>query len=112
MVRIEFAIAGQALQEKFQFLHQFAFRKRREFPAAGFFQERRPGEQRESAGAYQHGLQLVENFRCVDSVIFAVLAACHAVQEGDPVLDSGIFQLVALLQNIFGGVALVDAFQP
>ena len=42
-------------------------------------------------------------------MLMTVLTTCYAVEERHPILYASLFQLVALLQDILRGIALVDA---
>ncbi len=111
VVGIQFAVASQQFEEGEQFLHQFALCQRGEFTSFGFLQERSSWEECQAASAYEHRLALVEYLGGVDGMLMAVFTPCHAVEESHPILDAGLFQLLALQQDVLGGIALVDALE-
>ena len=111
VVGVQGAIARQQFKESEQFLHQFALRQRSELATLCFFQEWSAGEERQASCANEHRLQLVENLGGVDDMLVTMLPSCHTVEERHPIRDAGLFQLMALFQDVLRGIALVDALQ-
>ena len=111
VVCVELTVAGEVLEESAQFLHHLAFVEGCELAPPGFFQQRCAGKEGETTGAYKHGMALVENLGAVHSVVEAMLAASHTIEESHPVADAGLVQFVTLLEDVLGGIAFVDALQ-
>ena len=111
MVRYERTVALQVLNKQQHFLEQAALVEWVEFAALRLLEQRRAREQREPTRAHDHGVRLAEHLRGVDGVLAAVRCAGHAVQERVPVANPRLVQLGALLQDVGGMVALVDALE-
>ena len=110
-MRDEGAVAFEVLHKQQHLLQHLSLGERVERAAFGIGQERCSGEEREAAGAHHDGVRLVEDLGGVQRVLAAVAAPGNAVQERVPIGDARFIKLRALLDDVCGVVALVDAIQ-